>query len=188
MDKSTHTRADTKDATPAEQGVDELVLLRIGAYTAGAVAAVRAGVTKIWDVFYDNFKSYPLIEAERDARKVKRQELCDVAKEQKLSRKEFLQRYHKIENDYGHNFNTLIKDNFGIESEGFVGAIKGTWHRFQALGEYTQAKIAFGMVGSTALAVGSVVVIEKMLAKNAQFKKLHDALEAKQAEENQQAR
>lgn len=163
-----------------DKAVDSLAWLRIGAYATATVGAVGTGISKIWDIFYDNFKSYPLIAEARNQRHKERDTLCQTAKAQNFTRKEFTQKYKAIEDNFGHEFNTIIKDNFGIESEGFTGAIKGTWHRFEALGKYTQAKIAFGTVAAIATGVGGIIVIEKMLQRDHKAQQLLTQLDAQE--------
>lgn len=155
-----------------------LALLRMGAYAAAGFTGIRLGITKIWDMAYDNFKDYQFFEDARHKRKSALKAIPDTAAEKGWNRSKIASEIREIESTYGREVNAALKDKLKIESEGPIGFLKGTYQRFDTLGGYTRAKIAFAGVLSTVAAVGGLVLIERYATGHSPLKKLHDDVQA----------
>lgn len=154
-------------------------MMRLGAYTIAGFTGVRLGITKIWDMAYDNFKDYKQFDALRTQR---REDLAKVPKDAVVhgwDRKKIAQEIRGVERKYGQDFNAILKKDFKIDSEGAAGFLKGTVQRFETLGGYTRAKIGFAGVASTLAAVGGLVLIERYATGHSPLQKLEEAVQAK---------
>ena len=162
--------------------------MRIGAYTVAAFTGIRLGITKIWDMAYHNFKDYEGLFDDAQERRMK--DLKDIpikAESSSWGRAKIASEIRETERTYGKAVNKAIKDNLKIESEGPIGFIKGTYQRYQTLGGYTRAKIAFGAVGSTLAAAGGLYLIERLATGHSPLHQLHNAVQA-QAQQNEHTR
>jgi hypothetical protein len=165
-----------KSAQSADS-MSAMALLRMGAYVAAGFTGIRLGITKIWDMAYDNFKDYKQFDELRTQRRADLANIPVIGKIHNWDRKKIASEIRQIERDYGHDFNDILKRDFKIESEGPIGFLKGTVQRFETLGGYTRAKIAFAGVLSTVAAVGGLVLIERY-ATGHPMRKLHDDVQA----------
>ncbi|MES2984173.1 MAG: hypothetical protein V4735_03195 [Pseudomonadota bacterium] len=160
---------------PPEANAPHEQLLRTSVFGVALVAGVGSAVVKVWDMFYDNMKERGPIAELRTARKNEMNDVLVKAQTTPLSRSGFVEKTAAIERRFGTKFNSFVKDTLGIESEG-LGMIKGTAQRFSALGPYTQRKIVFGTVFSTAVTVGGYMLLNQNADMKQALRRNHEAL------------
>lgn len=149
-----------------------------GAFVTALLTSLGSAVTKIWDLFYDSWKNEDLFSDLKAKRLADKAALAAEAKRHSLSHNEFISKVEKIESAWSEGFNKRLKENLGIESEGF-GFFKGTWQRFNSLGNHTRPKLVFGTVFSTAAAIGGYVLINQ----NAHLKRDMGSMQDRLADE-----
>lgn len=131
-----------------------------GALVTALATGFGGAVTKIWDMFYDNWKNDDLFSDLKKTREEEKLALSAEAKTSGMNHDVFISKVKTIEDTWSKGFNARLKEKLGVESEGW-GMIKGTWQRFNSLGNHTRPKIVFGTVLSTAAAIGGYMLINQ---------------------------
>lgn len=145
---------------PVSERYPDHQLLVKGAFVTALATGFGGAITKIWDLFYDGWKHSELFADLKQTREDAKSALALQAKANPMSHVDFVAAQKTIEDTWSKDFNKRLKETVGIESEGW-GVIKGTWQRFNSLGNFTQPKIVFGTVLSTAAAVGGYLLINQ---------------------------
>lgn len=147
-----------------------------GAFATAVLTSFGGAVIKVWDLFYDNWKKTDLFTDLQETREDAKKDLLKKAKNNSMDRKEFTLEMEEIENSWSKAFNKRLKDTLGIESEG-LGMIKGTWQRFDSLGNHTRPKIIFNTVFATAAAIGGYMLINQNAHMKRDMLSMQDRLE-----------
>lgn len=163
---------------PVEERYPDHQWLVKGAFVTALATGFGGAVTKIWDMFYDNWKNSELFSDLRKAREDAKSALATEAKNNPMSRSDFVAGQKAIEDAWSSGFNKRLKETLGIESEG-LGVIKGTWQRFNSLGNHTRPKIVFATVLSTAAAIGGYTLINQNANLKRDQQRMQDRLEEK---------
>lgn len=135
--------------------------LRNGVFGTVLVAGIGAAILKVWDISYQNLKDLGDLGVLRADRKAEQNALMTRAKTAPMTASEFATATHAIERKFGKLYNSIIKEQAGIESEGLAGVVRGTVHRFNGLGPYTKAHIVFGTAFSTAATIGGYSLLNQ---------------------------
>ena len=150
---------------------------------AGLATAVLTGfgnaVVKTWDLFYDNWKTNPLFSDLRKNRGEAKTALAEKIQQTGMDYKDISSEMKTIEDTWSKAFNKRLLEKTGIESEGPWGRIKGTWQRFDSLGNHTKPKIVFGTVLTTAAAVAGYMLMNQ----NSHMKRDMQSMQDKLAED-----
>ena len=161
---------------PVEKRYPDHQWLMKGAFVTALLTNFGHTVTRIWDLFYDNWKNDALFADLKTTRETAKDALSLKAKTEPMTRSQFVEASKKIENAWSTNFNKRLKDSLGIESEG-LGMLKGTWQRFSTLGNHTSAKLVFNTVFTTAAALGGYMLINQNASMKRDMRSMQDRLE-----------
>jgi hypothetical protein len=146
-----------------------------GAFVTAVAVGTGGAISAIWKTFYDSWKDSPLVSDLKKDREKATETLALKAKSSPMSRVDFIANKKTIEDAWSTGFNKRLKNHLGIESEG-LGMVKGTWQRFNSLGDYTRSKIIFSAVLSTAAAIGGYMLINQNAAMKRDQHRLQDQL------------
>jgi hypothetical protein len=159
----------------AKRYPDNQWLLKAGLATAILTGLTNA-VVRTWDLFYDNWKDDELFKDSREARKNAKGELSSKIKKTGMNYKDISSEMQTIENKWSSNFNKRLLENMGITSEGPWGMIKGTWQRFDSLGNHTKPKIVTGAVLTTTAAVAGYMLMNQNANMKRDMRSMQDRL------------
>jgi hypothetical protein len=162
----------------AKRYPDHQWLLKAGLASAVFIGFGRA-VIQTWDLFYNNWKENPLFKDLRETREKAKAALSNTIQTSGMDYKDISTEMKTIENKWSSAFNKRLFEKMGIESEGPWGRIKGTWQRFDSLGNHTKPKIVFGTVLTTSAAVAGYMLMNQ----NASMKRDMRSMQYKLAEE-----
>ena len=159
----------------AKRYPDHQWLLKAGVASAVLIGFGRA-VIQTWELFYNNWKENPLFKDLRNTREEARQALSDKIQTSGMSYKNISNEMKTIENKWSTDFNKRLLEKTGIESEGPWGRIKGTWQRFDSLGNHTKPKIVFGTVLTTTAAIAGYMLMNQNAHMKHDMQSMQDKL------------
>jgi hypothetical protein len=159
----------------AKRYPDHQWLLKAGLVSAILIGFGRA-VIQTWELFYNNWKENPLFKDLRETREAAKKTLSDQIQTRGMSYKDISHEMKTIENTWSAAFNKRLLEKTGIETEGPWGRIKGTWQRFDSLGNHTKPKIVFGTVLTTAAAVAGYMLMNQNSSMKRDMHSMQDRL------------
>ena len=159
----------------AKRYPDNQWLLKAGLATAILTGFTNA-VVRIWDLFYNNWKNHDLFADLRKTREHEKAELSSKIQKTAMSYKDVSSEIQKIENKWSSGFNERLLDRMNIKSEGPWGMIKGTWQRFDSLGNHTKPKIVLGAVLTTSAAVAGYMLMNQNASMKRDMQSMQDRL------------
>lgn len=140
------------------------------------VTGVSGSIIKIWDMFYEHVKKMPIFDEINKTRIQALNDLSTKVEATPMDTTTAIKTLAEIENDWSRGYRNILKDKLNIESEGW-GAIKGTWQRFRAIGNYTRPQIVFGATLTTVAAVGSYMLLSQKAQSRRDVQSMQDRIE-----------
>lgn len=179
----------TADQLRALDSYDKHAGLRKLTYGVAIFSGLGTAVIKIYDQFYQSIKGSPFIKAlKEDRNAVKDAIVADATRRagttNPMGPSELGSSLHRAERDFSKAVDTAILEKFGIESRGPIGKITGTWHRFRAMGPYSEAKLVFGTIFTTAIALSAFSLLNQRAEVRQNMADLKRQLDAQEAQQS----